>query len=66
MSKNIGPLDRLVRMLLGNTLIFLSLFRVVEGDALTIVAVMGIAALLTSFFSFCPVYALLGISTVRK
>ena len=61
MKNNIGPLDRLVRLLLGNLLIFLALFGVISGDGNWYLA--GVVVLLTSFFSFCPIYALLGISS---
>jgi len=59
MKNNIGPLDRLIRLLLGNLFIFLALFGIIPNEAYYFLA--GAAVLLTSFFSFCPVYALLGI-----
>jgi len=61
MKKNIGPLDRLVRLLLGNLLVFLVLFGIIPGERYLYLA--GAAVLLTSFFSFCPAYVLLGISS---
>ena len=64
MKKNIGPLDRLVRLILGNLLIFAVFFGIVPGDGYCYLA--GAAVLLTSFFSFCPVYWVLGISSLKN
>jgi hypothetical protein len=63
MKKNIGPLDRLARLLLGNLFIFLALFGIIPNEGYYYVA--GAAFMLTSFFSFCPLYVLLGISSLK-
>lgn len=57
MKKNMGPLDRLVRLLLGNLLIVLVLFGVIESSYALYLVLGGAALLLTSFFGFCPLYA---------
>jgi hypothetical protein len=64
MKNNIGPLDRLIRLLLGNLFIFLVLFGVIPGEGYYYLA--GAAFMLTSFFSFCPIYALFGITSLKN
>jgi hypothetical protein len=66
MKNNLGPLDRLVRLILGNLLIFLALFQIIPYDIYAYMILAGGALLLTSFFSFCPIYALLGIQLSNK
>ncbi len=58
MKKNIGPSQRSVRMMLGNMLILSSMFGYVSPKWNTAVFIMGVTVLVTSLFSFCPVYAL--------
>jgi hypothetical protein len=66
MKKNLGPLDRLIRLLMGNLLLFLTMFGVVTGEGTAYLTGLGLYALITSFISFCPLYAVLGISTKRE
>jgi hypothetical protein len=63
MEKNLGPLDRLIRMLLGNVLLFLFLWGIMKGEVNGYFLIVGAIALGTSFTSCCPLYALLKIST---
>ena len=60
MTLNVGNADRIVRALIG--LAILSLFFVLEGSARWW-GLIGLIPLGTAVFSFCPVYALLGLST---
>jgi Protein of unknown function (DUF2892) len=63
MKKNMGITDRLVRTILA--LVFAGLYfgGVVTGTTgMVLVAVAAIFAL-TSFVSFCPLYALIGFSS---
>lgn len=58
MNKNIGNLDRALRIVVGLMLISLTFM-----GPKTIWGWVGFIPLLTGFFSFCPVYSLLGLST---
>jgi hypothetical protein len=60
MKCNIGKTDRLVRVVVGLTVI---IFGIIYGPMWV---VLGAALLLTAVFQFCPIYVPLGISTVGK
>lgn len=60
MTKNIGGLDRALRLVAG--LVLLSLLLVLEGDARWF-GLIGLVPLATGLLRWCPVYTLLGIKT---
>jgi Protein of unknown function (DUF2892) len=62
MSKlNVGNLDRAVRILAGIALIALAASGVIGPWGY-----IGMAALLTGFVAFCPLYTVLGIATTSR
>jgi hypothetical protein len=60
MSKNIGSVDRLLRIVLGIGLISIAL----TGPQ-TPWGWIGIVPLATAFLGWCPVYSLLGLKTCK-
>ncbi|MEI6986736.1 MAG: DUF2892 domain-containing protein [Rhodospirillaceae bacterium] len=60
MTKNIGNMDRIARVIVG--LGILSLLYILEGNA-RFFGLIGLMPLLTAVVSFCPAYTLLGLST---
>lgn len=58
--KNIGKIDRIIRIILG--LILLSLLFILDGN-LKYLGLIGIVPLLTASISFCPLYTVFGIKT---
>ena len=63
MSTNIGMVDRVARIVIGLALIA---FAIPIGFAPTgwnWIGWIGVVPLLTAFVGFCPLYALLGVST---
>ncbi|MCB9284665.1 MAG: DUF2892 domain-containing protein [Lewinellaceae bacterium] len=66
MKKNLGSVDRVVRIVLA--LVFGGLFfgKVVTGTLGIILLVLGVVFLLTSLVNFCPLYMLFGLSTAPK
>ena len=63
MTKNVGSLDRLIRLVISAILIALYFTDVISG-ALSIVALIVAAVFAaTAFASSCPVYSILGAST---
>jgi len=64
MKKNIGQMDRLIRLVVGNLLILLGMLGAVPGKAAGVVFWVGVVMLVIDYFGWCPVYALLGISTL--
>lgn len=69
METNQGPVDRIVRSVMGATLLAIVAFSVegpialVEGAIALVIGAVGAVTLLTGLIGWCPTYALLGIST---
>ncbi|MCF7808435.1 MAG: DUF2892 domain-containing protein [Candidatus Marinimicrobia bacterium] len=63
MKKNVGSLDKIIRLVLA--LILFSLFFVLDGNA-RYWALLGFVPLLTGFMNFCPLYSVFGCSTRPK
>ena len=66
MKKNVNSTDKVIRILLAVVLGVLILTNQVAGTLAIIFGVLAVVLLLTSFLSFCPIYALLNISTLKK
>ena len=62
---NVGPLDRLLRLIAGAILIILPFVSGMAGWLATLLPVVGLVFVATGFFRFCPAYRILGISTCR-
>lgn len=65
MKKNMGGTDRIVRVLLAAVIAILYFTNVISGTLGIVLLVLGAVFLLTSFISFCPLYAPFGISTCK-
>lgn len=63
MTKNMGKVDRIIRVLA--TVLFLVLYftRVVSGTLGIVLIVLALIFLITSLVSFCPLYKPFGIKT---
>jgi len=66
MKKNVNSIDKVIRILLAVVFAVLILTNQVAGTLAIIFSVLAVVLLLTSFLSFCPIYALLNISTLKK
>ncbi len=62
-KKNVGSVDKIVRIILG--LVLLSLFFFLDGG-IKYIGLLGIILLLTAFISFCPIYTIFRINTHSK
>lgn len=63
MTKNMGKVDKGIRLLLSIVLITLLLTNVLVGTAAVAASVAIVILTLTSFVSFCPLYRILGINS---
>jgi len=65
MKKNMGSLDRIIRVVLS--VVFLALFwtETVTGLFGYVLATLGVVFLLTSLVSFCPLYTIVGLKTCK-
>ncbi len=66
MKKNVGAVDKVIRIVLAAVLVILYLANVVSGTLGIVFIVVALVLLLTAFLNFCGLYALLGISTCKK
>ena len=66
MKKNMGSIDRLIRVLIAMLLISLYFTNVISGTLGLILLSLTIIFVLTSLISFCPLYTLFGIKTCKK
>ena len=63
MKKNMGSADRIIRILVAVLFAVLYFSNVVTGTLGTVLLVVAGIFALTSFVSFCPLYAPFGLST---
>ena len=63
MTKNLGSIDRILRIVLGITFGVLYFTGVTTGTLGIVLAVLGGIFIATSLISWCPIYAVLGIKT---
>jgi sulfite exporter TauE/SafE len=62
MKKNMGPIDRTIRMIAG---IILLIFALVDPQS-NWWGFIGLLPLITSFVGVCPAYLPFGLSTIRS
>jgi hypothetical protein len=65
MKKNVGSVDKIIRLLLAAVLIILFVFHVVSGVLGYILLALAAIFILTSLFSFCPIWMLFGVKTCK-
>lgn len=63
MKKNMGNIDRAVRILLAAVFAALYFTGTVTGTLGLVLVILGGVFVLTSLVSFCPLYAIVGLST---
>lgn len=65
MTKNVGSTDKIIRVVLAALIAVLYLTNVISGTLAIVLLIFAVILVLTSFFSFCGIYTLLGISTCK-
>jgi hypothetical protein len=66
MKINMGPADRIIRILMAVLIIALYFTNVIQGTTAIILLVLATVFILTGFVSICPLYLPFGISTVKE
>ena len=66
MNKNMGTIDRTVRVIAALAVGILILTGTLTGALAIILGVLAVVFVLTSVVSFCPLYALISLSTRKK
>ncbi len=66
MKKNMGTIDKTIRILIAVVIFVLDYTKVIQGTFATILIIIGAIFIVTSIISFCPLYLPFGISTCKK
>lgn len=65
MTKNVGKIDMIVRLVLAAILAYLDWNGIVTGAMGWVVGIAAVVMFVTAFIKFCPLYKLLGIDTCK-
>ncbi len=65
MKKNMANADRIIRFIIAAVVAYLYFSGTLTGTLGIVLLVVAAIFLLTSFISFCPLYAIFGISTCK-
>jgi hypothetical protein len=66
MKKNMGTIDKVIRILVAVVVVALYLTNVISGTLGIILLALAAVFVLTSLFSFCPLYLPFGLSSRKK
>ena len=66
MKKNMGNLDRLLRVIAAAIIVALYYTHVISGTVAIVLIAFAIIFMITSSLSFCPLYLPFGISTQKE
>lgn len=66
LKKNIGRVDRLIRIALAFLILVLYYTDVIQGTTAMILGILSLVFMLTSYMRVCPLYMPFGISTITK
>jgi len=66
MKKNMGSMDKGIRIFLAVIIAILYFTNQITGVAAIVLGIFAVVFLLTSFMSFCPLYVPFKLSTLKK
>lgn len=66
MKKNMGTTDKVIRVLVAVIILVLYFTHVISGTLGVILLILAGIFVVTSLLGFCPLYWLLGLSTMKK
>jgi uncharacterized membrane protein len=66
MKKNMGTIDRVLRILAAMTVLALFLTHAISGPLAIVLGAIAAVLVLTSFVGVCPLYSALKLSTAAK
>jgi len=66
MKNNIGPADRITRLILAAIIAVLYFANIITGTWGIVLLILAAVFVLTSFMGFCPLYSLFGVNTCKK
>jgi hypothetical protein len=66
MKKNMGGVDKIIRIIVAAVIAILYFTNVISGTLGIVLLALAGVFVLTSFISFCPLYVVLGLKTNRE
>ena len=66
MKKNMGTIDRVIRIVLAIVVAILYLNGSITGTVAIILGILAVVFIITSLIGFCPLYLPFKISTIKK
>lgn len=66
MKKNMGSTDKIIRIVIAVIIAILYFTNTISGTLALVLGAFAVVFIITSFVSFCPLYAPFGISTRKK
>lgn len=66
MKKNVGTIDKVIRILVAVAIAFLYFTHVITGTVGIVLLVLATIFVITSLISLCPLYLPFGINTIKK
>lgn len=66
MKKNMGTIDKVIRILVAVTIAILFFAHLITGTLAIILIALAVIFVLTSLISFCPLYLPFGINTGKR
>jgi hypothetical protein len=66
MKKNMGTVDKVIRILVAVVVVILYFTNVISGTLAIILLALSAIFVVTSFLSICPLYMPFGLSTRKK
>lgn len=65
MKKNMGGADHIIRFIVAAVIGVLFYMNIIEGTLTHVLLPLAVVFVLTSFVSFCPIYAMVGLNTCK-
>ncbi|MFZ3383775.1 MAG: DUF2892 domain-containing protein [Candidatus Methanoperedens sp.] len=66
MEKNVGTIDRIVRVVIGIILLYAAATGMVSGIWMYVAGILGIVMLAAAALAYCPLYPAMKINTTSK
>jgi hypothetical protein len=66
MKKNMGSIDKGIRVILGIAIALLYYFNIISGTVALVLMVIALIFLVTSLINFCPLYTVFKINTCKR
>jgi hypothetical protein len=66
MKKNVGTIDKVIRILIAVVVVVLYFTHVISGVLAIVLLALSAIFVVTSLLSFCPIWMALGLSTRKK